>query len=136
MIGGVIAIAYPANVIDIYPIISYRLVNFYMLHGAFILFALMILYEKDLMSIPRLKKNILIVTCMFVSVFFFNLIFHTQYMFVGTPPTIPIIHMVYEICGKLMFLPVVIILVSLIQSLVYFMIRKIQIFVYNSKRIA
>lgn len=128
--GGLIAIIYPANVIDVYPAVSYRLINFFMLHGMFILFAFMLLEDNSLMDQMKLKRNIVIGAVMFTLVFIFNVIFHTHYMFVGIPPKVSIIATVYELMGKILFLPVIIFFFSIIQILVYLIVKKIRIRLY------
>lgn len=129
--GGMIAVIYPANVIDIYPALSYRLINFYMLHGMFILFAFMFLEDASIMCSLNLKRNIVIGAIMFTLVFIFNIIFNTHYMFVGIPPKIAIIHMVYELFGVICFLPVAIFCFSLIQIIIYFIIKQFRFVLYK-----
>lgn len=125
-IGAPIALIYPATVADIYPAFSYRLITFYMSHGTYILFAFMLLHDKELLTKERLKKNMVIMTCTIIAIYFFNLAFGTQYMFIGTPPEIPIIRMVYDVVGQIAFLPVAIIVFTAYQMLAYFVVKKIQ----------
>lgn len=131
LIGGPIAIVYPANVAEIYPVFCYRLINFFMTHGAYILFSLMLLNDGELLQKKRLIRNKGIFACMLTFVYFFDLKFHTQYMFVGTPPDIPMIRMVYDFVGKILFLPVAIVIFNLVQSLVYLGVKKLQRVLYQ-----
>lgn len=101
-----------------------------MLHGMFILFAFMLLEDNSLMDQMKLKRNIVIGAVMFTLVFIFNIIFHTHYMFVGIPPKVSIIATVYELMGKILFLPVIIFFFSIIQILVYLIVKKIRIRLY------
>lgn len=133
VIGGPIAMLYPATIAEIYPVFGYRLLNFFMTHGAYILFSLMLLYDGELLNKKRLFKNMGIVACMFTFVYFFDRRFGTQYMFVGTPPEIGIIRMVYDFVGDLAFLPTVIVIFSGVQVLVYFGVKKLQRLVYRQK---
>lgn len=130
-IGGPIAMIYPATVADIYPAFSYRLLNFFMTHGTYILFSLMLLQDGELMNRKRLWKHLGIVGCMLTAVYFFDLKFHTQYMFVGTPPSIGIIRMVYDFVGNIAFLPTAILIFSAVEVLMFFGVRKIQKFAYR-----
>lgn len=131
LIGGPVAMIYPATVDAIYPVFSYRLINFYMTHGAYIFFSLMLMYDSELLNRKRFVKNLGIVACMYTAVYFFNLKFDTQYMFVGTPPEIGIIRMIYDVVGNVMFLPTVLLLFSGAQVLVYFGVKKLQWMCYK-----
>lgn len=130
-IGGPIALVYPAAVADIYPAFSYRLIQFFMTHGAYVLFSLMLLADSELLTRKRLRNNLIIIACMLTFVYFFDRRFGTQYMFVGTPPEIPIIRMVYDLVGQVAFLPVAIVIFSLYQSLIYWLVKKLQKEVYR-----
>lgn len=129
-IGGPIALLYPATVADIYPAFSYRLINFVMTHGAYILFALMLMSDRELLTGKRLVKNLGITACMLTAVYFFDLRFGTQYMFVGTPPEIGIIRLVYDLTGPYGFLPAAIAIFSGCQCLVYAVVKKLQRRIY------
>lgn len=131
-IGGPIALIYPATVADIYPVFCYRMINFFMTHVAYILFSLMLLHDSELMNRKRLVKNMGILACILVFVYFFDLKFGTQYMFVGTPPEIGIIRMVYDIVGNIAFLPIAIIIFNAYQALMYLVVKKIQKFAYRN----
>lgn len=132
-IGGPIALIYPATVADIYPAFSYRLINFFMTHGAYILFALMMLSDRELLTKKRLVKNIGITACMLTAVYFFDLKFGTQYMFVGTPPEIGIIRLVYDFVGPAAFLPTAIVIFSGYESLIYVLVKKLQALAYPER---
>lgn len=135
LIGGPIAIIYPATVAVVYPSFCYRMLNFFMTHSAYIFFSLMLLNDAELLNKKRLLKNMGIVACMFTFVYFFDLKFHTQYMFVGTPPEIGIIRMVYDAIGNIAFLPTVILVFSLVQLLVYLGVKKGQGMLYCKQRV-
>lgn len=132
VIGGPIAIIYPATVAEIYPVFSYRLLNFFMTHGAYIFFSLMLLNDEELLNKNRLVKHLGIVACLFTFVYFFDLRFHTQYMFVGTPPAIGVVRMIYDVVGDFAFLPTAILIFSAVEVLMYFVIKKVQRFAYRS----
>lgn len=131
LIGGPIALLYPATVADIYPAFCYRVLNCYMTHGAYVLFALMLLEDQELLNRECLVKNMEIFTCMLTFVYFFDMKFGTQYMFVGTPPNIGIIRMVYEFVGPVLFLPTAIVIFNAVQTLVYLGVKKLQKAVYR-----
>lgn len=122
-IAGSIAVLYPANISGVYPVLSYRTINFFLLHLALILFACMQLKDIRLLQYKYLKKNVVILSCMIVIVFIINLNLHTQYMLVGMPPTNVIVNALYQITGIMFFLPVVCIAVSFIQVVVLFCLR-------------
>lgn len=132
-IGGPIAMCYPATVAAIYPAFCYRLIGFYMTHGSYILFALMLLSDSELMKKERLVKHLGITVALLTFVYFFNLRFGTQYMFVGTPPEIPLIRALYDVVGDMFFLPCAIAAISLAQVLMFFVVRKIQRMAWGSE---
>lgn len=125
LIGAPIAMVYPATVTEIYPAFSYRLIGFYLSHGGLVLFALLMLSDRELLTKKRLVNNLIIVGAMLTAVYFFNIPFGTQYMFVGTPPEIGIIRLVYDLTGKF-FLPAALAIFSTYQILIYFVSGKIQ----------
>lgn len=124
LVAGLIAILYPANIDGLYPVFSYRVLNFYMLHGSFILFSFIQLKDHSLLSKHYLKKNIIIVGGMYTFAFVMNRILYTQYMFVGDPPNIYIVKQLYHITG-IFFLPVLIFILACIQIVVVWILRKI-----------
>lgn len=130
LLGAPIAIAYPVTVAEIYPAFSYRLIGFYLSHGALVLFALMMLSDRELLSRKRLLINTGILAAMLTFVYFFNLKFGTKYMFVGIPPEIGIIRMVYDAVGPYAFLPAAAVILCAYQALMYFVAKKIQKWVY------
>lgn len=123
LVAGAVAMLYPANISAIYPIVSYRVINFYILHGAFVLFAFMQLQDRSLLSYKHIKKNTIMICCMFTIAFFVNLFLNSQYMFVGIPPKIEFIAYVFRFCGIVFFLPMVLIVVTLLQFVVLFFLR-------------
>lgn len=125
LIAGSVALLYPANISNLYPIFSYRTINFYMLHSSFIVFSLIQLKDVSLLRYRYMKKNFLIVACMFAVAFTVNLMLHTQYMFVGIPPTIGFIASLYQLTGIIFFLPAVLAGIACIHVLVLFILRKI-----------
>lgn len=133
MIGGPIAAIYPATVADIYPAFSYRLINFFMTHGAYILFSLMLLSDEELLTEKRLAVNTGILTLLLTCVYFFDRHFGTQYMFVGTPPQIGFIRRVYDLAGPVLFLPIAILALDLLQGLVYGLVKKLQKIAYPAR---
>lgn len=123
--AGLIAMVYPANISELYPVLSYRTINFYILHAAFVLFALIQLQDRTLLQYHYMKKNFLIICGMFTTAFIINLNLHTQYMFVGIPPKISFIASLYHVTGIMMFLPAVLLALFLIQCAVVFILRRV-----------
>lgn len=124
LVAGGVALLYPANIAGLYPSISYRVINFYMLHGSFILFALIQLRDRDLLQYAYLKKNTMIIACMISVAFVVNLMLKTQYMFVGVPPKISFIASLYQLTGIVFFLPVVLVIVCSLQFPIVFLLRR------------
>lgn len=131
LIGGPVAMIYPATVAEVYPVFCYRLINFFMTHGAYILFSLMLLEDMELLKRRRLVKNWGIFAALLTFVYFFDMKFGTQYMFVGTPPNIAMIRMVYDVVGKIIFLPTAILIFNMVQVLVYVGVKKLQKALYS-----
>lgn len=129
-LGAPIALIYPATIADIYPQAAYIVLTFFLTHGTYILFALMFLDDPELLTQKRLINNLIIVACLLTAVYFFDKRFGTQYMFVGTPPQIPIIRMVYDFVGPVLFLPIAIIILDTYQCLIYCAVKKIQKITY------
>ena len=127
MIAGSIAMIYPANITEIYPVFSYRTINFYMLHGSFVLFSLLQLKDQSLLQKYYLKRSYFIICGMFTVAFIVNVMLDTQYMFVGIPPEIGIIASVYQITGVMFFLPVVYVVLFLFQGLTYLVMKKVSL---------
>lgn len=133
LIGGPIAMIYPATMVGVYPVFCYRLINFYMTHGSYVFFSLMLLHDRELMDRKRLPRQLAIAGGLLAAVYCFNLKFHTQYMFVGTPPEIGFIRAIYDVVGDLLFLPTAIVIFSLAQVLMYFVVLKLQKFAYREQ---
>lgn len=104
LFAGGIAMLYPANIDGLYSAFSYRTINFYMLHGSFVLLALLYLKDFSLFTRKAMIRNIFIVCCMFTFAYFVNKACGTQYMFVGSPPSIGFIRSIYEISGPFFLL--------------------------------
>lgn len=132
LLGAPIAIVYPATVTEIYPAFCYRIIGFYLSHGALVLFALMMLSDEGLLTKKRLWNNMAILACMLTLVYFFNLRFDTQYMFVGNPPEIGIIRLVYDLTGPF-FLPAAVVILSLYQWGLFLIVQKIQRGIYQKQ---
>ncbi|MGX8850878.1 TMEM164 family acyltransferase [Amedibacillus sp. YH-ame10] len=125
LIAGCVAMLYPANISGLYPAFSYRVINFYCLHGSFVLFALIQLKDQKLLSYVHLKKNTILICSMFTIAFFVNIGLKTQFMFIGAPPKISFIYALYKVTGIVLFLPVVLIVLVLLQFIVLFILRKL-----------
>lgn len=130
LLGGTLAMLYPINVANVYPFFSYRILSFFITHSAYIILALMFIQDYELIRVKRLLINMGICAGMIVTIYFINLAFDTHYMFVGTPPEIGIIRIVYDIVGNLAFLPVVLLVFSAIQALVYSILKWFQQYIY------
>lgn len=133
LLGAPIALVYPVNVAQIYPSVCYRLINFYMTHGSIVFFSLMLLEDAELFCPARLKKHLLYSSGMLASVYLFNQLFDTSYMFIGTPPQIGIIRILYDITGKALFLPAVLVLFCGLQLLWYVGVGRLQKAIYRKK---
>ena len=125
LVAGGVAMIYPANIAGLYPIVSYRTINFYILHGAFLLFSLIQLSDTTLLQYRYMKKNYLIICCMFSIAFIVNLMLDTQYMFVGVPPKIALVASLYQLTGIFLFLPAVLAALFVIQCIVVYLLRKV-----------
>lgn len=130
-LAGLTAIVYPANISGLYSFLSYRSINFFILHATFIIFGILQLRDTNLLHYRYLKGNMLILTVLVFCAFTFNSIFHTDYMFLGSPPQIGFIKELYNIVGVVLFLPVVLLILYSIQYGALFCIRKI----YNVKEV-
>ncbi|WP_416325024.1 hypothetical protein [[Eubacterium] hominis] len=124
LVAGGVAMIYPANISGLYPVFSYRTINFYMLHGAFLLFSFIQLKEEALLSYHHMKKNFMILACMFTIAFTVNVMYHTQYMFVGIPPKITFVASLYQMTGIVFFLPTVLLILSILQVIVVYGLKK------------
>lgn len=123
LVAGGVAMLYPANISGLYPAFSYRTINFYILHGAFVLFSLIQLKDETLLNYHYMKKNFMILGCMFTIAFIVNIMNETQYMFVGIPPKITFIASLYQMTGIVFFLPVVLLVLSILQVIVVFLLK-------------
>lgn len=124
-LAGLVAIIYPANISQLYPAFSYRTINFFILHGSFILFGLIQLQDESLLRYGNIKRCSILLGAMVVVAFIFNLNFHTNYMFLGVPSSIALIRSVYKLTGMMMFLPTVILILTMIQYVAVFVFRRI-----------
>lgn len=120
--AGIVAMLYPANIDGLYPVFSYRVMNFYMLHASFILFALLQLREQNLLQLKYCNRNIWLLGGMYTAAFCFNRLWNTQYMFVGNPSNIYIIQLFSQMTG-IFFLPMLILFLWVIQILVVCILR-------------
>lgn len=123
--AGMAAMIYPMNISGLYPVFSYRTINFFMLHAAFVLFALMQLKNKNLLDYKHLKTNYLFLCLFFSIAFFTNMFLGTQYMFIGFPPSLPIMKDIYNLVGSYLFLPFVWLVLYFIQSIIFLFLRRI-----------
>ncbi|MEG2543367.1 MAG: YwaF family protein [Longicatena sp.] len=125
LIAGSVAMLYPVNISGLYPVLSYRVINFYMLHASFVLFACIQLKDQSILAYCHMKKNYLILCCLFSSAFVVNLMLDTQYMFVGIPPKIGLIASLYQMTGIVFFLPMILVCIGIIQFIVFYLLRKV-----------
>lgn len=124
-LAGLVAIVYPANISLLYPAFSYRTINFFMLHGAFVLFGCIQLQDHSLLQYGNIKRCTCLLGVMVAVAFSANLTWHTDYMFIGVPPTIGFIRMLYQATGLFLFLPVIILLLVLLQYIAVFVFRRL-----------
>lgn len=129
-LAGLSALIYPANISHLYPIFSYRTINFFLLHGAFVLFGLIQLEEQSLLQYRNVKRCSCILGGLVIVDFLVNLKFHTNYMFLGVPSTIAFIDWVYSFTG-ILFLPVVMISLSLIQCVAVFFFKQVYAYLHQ-----
>lgn len=125
LMAGMVALCYPANISGLYPTLSYRTINFYVLHASFVLFSLIQLRDTELLNYRYVKKNFFMMACMYTLAFCVNVMYHTQYMFVGVPPQISVIASLYQMTGIMFFLPVVLLVLFLLHYVALFLLRKI-----------
>lgn len=125
LFAGSIAMLYPVNISEIYPVISYRVINFYLMHGAFVLYALILLRDRSLLAYKHLKKNTLFLCILFTIAFVVNYYMHSQYMFIGAPPKFAFALIVFRHTGFVLFLPSILIIVSLLQTLFLCILRRV-----------
>ncbi len=123
--AGTAALLFPMNISGLYPFFSYRTINFFMLHAAFILFALMQLKKESILDSKYLHKNYVFLCLLFTIAYIANIFLKTQYMFIGTPPTLPVIKDIYYIVGSSLFLPFVWVVLYLLQSIVFLLLRRV-----------
>lgn len=123
--AGLIAIIYPANISHLYPAFSYRTINFFILHGAFILFGLIQLQDESLLRYGNIKRCSLLLSVMVIVAFAANLAFHTDYMFIGVPSSIGFIRSIYQMTGMLLFIPTVLFVLMLLQYIIVFVLRHV-----------
>lgn len=121
--AGLIAMLYPANIDGLYPLFSYRVINFFFLHGAFVFSGLLQARFK------RLSREGLYGSTVLIGVFAalalgVNAIWHTDYMFIGTPPRIPLIRMIYDVAGMLYY-PLILLAFLWLQIGLWFLYRRL-----------
>lgn len=121
--SGLIAVVYPANVLDIYPVFSYRVLNFFLLHFSFIVYSLFLFQEKDTREYRFIFSNTIMLTLLMIVAVFVNYHFHTDYMFVGVPPQIGILQIFYVMLGKMLFYITFITALVLVQFIVVGCVR-------------
>lgn len=120
--AGLIAMVYPANLDIVYPIISYRTINFYILHATFIVFGFIQMKELKELRYHFVKQNMVVLSIITCLAYIFNSRFHTDFMFIGAPPRIAFIHTLYQATG-ILFLPVVLMILLFIQLMLIFIYR-------------
>lgn len=123
--GAMIALAYPANIDSIYPIFSYRTINFFMQHASLVVFGMMQFENRELFKKHYFMKNLIIVCGLFFFCHIFNLIFDTAFMFVEMPPTVSIIHILYEITGPYFFFISFISIFALLITTFYLILKQL-----------
>lgn len=133
LFGGIIAICYPANVSGIYPLLSYRVINFYLLHSALIMVALLQLKQLRYLRLQDLKFNMVILAVLAAIAMMINSQLHTDYLFVGWPPKISIIHRIYEVVGSKLYYPVTILVLFILECIVLCFIN-MGIYLYHQKK--
>ena len=132
LIAGSVAMLYPANISGLYPTLSYRTINFYMLHASFIVFALIQLKDTTLLTYHNMKDNLILLVCLFTLAFLVNVFLKTQYMFVGTPPSIGFIAILFHMTGFVFFLPAILLIIGFLHFMVVYVLRRI----YHVNKIA
>lgn len=123
--GAMIALAYPANIDLIYPTISYRTINFFMQHASLVAYGMMQFENRELFKKQYFVKYLWIVSGLFLFSHIFNLIFHTTFMFVDMPPTVSVIHLLYDITGPYFFFVGFITLFIIIQIIFYTILKQL-----------
>lgn len=126
LFAGAIALVYPATVLNLYPVFSYRVINFFCLHAAFIAFSLIQFQTRKYQSYSYMISNTILMMLLLGAAVFVNMHLNTDYLFVGNPPKVPLIAMLWNTLGPILFFGVGAPLVLIgLQVLVLILIRKI-----------
>ncbi|MEF9962505.1 MAG: YwaF family protein [Erysipelotrichaceae bacterium] len=125
-IAGLIAVIYPANIANIYPIFHYRTINFFLLHFSFILFGLIQIRNTAIIKYKHIKPSMALLVVITTLAFIANLNFGTDYMFVQTNSKIAIIKAIHNVVGDYLLLPTAFLIFALILFLSVFMIHQVE----------
>lgn len=108
-LGACIALVYPATVDAMFPVISYRVTYFFLAHGTILLLGILQIQRFGCLNILDMKFNAPLIAVFAALAFFTNLRLHTDYLFLGAPPTLGIVRAVYDVVGVRLLLPVAIV---------------------------
>ncbi len=125
IIGALIALCYPATVGEMYPILSYRVIYFFISHGTILFLGILQIQRFGRLRYGDMKFNIAVLAVLATLAFCTNLLLHTDYMFIGVPPTIGIIGAIYQVVGIYLYLPVAILILGLLEMAVMGLINGI-----------
>lgn len=126
LLGGVVAMIYPATIANAFPVISYRTIYFFISHSLIVFISIMQFKQINTLTIKDLRFNMIILSFFLALSIFTNYYLHTDYLFVGVPPTIGIIRIIYNFVGLWFYLPTAIILFSIVEALLIFIFNKVQ----------
>ena len=122
-LGACIAMIYPATVDAMFPTISYRMTYFFLSHGTIFFLGIMQIRRFGYLNLGDMKFNALLLTIFTTLAFGVNMWLHTDYLFLGTPPTLGIIRLVYDAVGIRLFLPVSILMLAALGTMALLLIN-------------
>lgn len=124
-LGACIAMIYPATVDAMFPTISYRVTYFFLSHGTILFLGIMQIRRFGYLNLGDMRFNALLLTIFATLAFGVNLWLHTDYLFLGTPPTLGIARAVYDLVGIRLFLPVSIVILMVLGTVALLLINGI-----------
>lgn len=126
LFGGIIAMCYPTNISGIFPTFSYRVIYFYISHTIIVFISLLQLKQITCLKIKDVRFHMTLISIFLTLAMFTNYFLHTNYLFVGFPSTIGLIQMVYNVVGFWLYLPTTIIIFTMIETILIFILKKVQ----------
>ncbi|MEE0515647.1 MAG: YwaF family protein [Emergencia sp.] len=116
ILAALIALAYPATVSGIFPNLSYRVCYFFFSHSMLLFMGILQLQRYKRLSFGDMKSNSIMLAVIAVLAFFVNLRFGTDYLFIGMPPTLSFVRIIYEMIPLWLHPVVAVIVLCLIET--------------------